>query len=105
VGSLTSHNPIDLQGLLRGWLYFYFIEKHVIVICGISGGIGVLPGSVPINVVCATVIVAIILSVPLNNTWGKVLLTQKSCFVLHNFVLELAYKIKLKSQFLSVRRY
>jgi hypothetical protein len=26
VWSLTSHNPIDLQGLLLGWLYFtYFI--------------------------------------------------------------------------------
>jgi hypothetical protein len=25
VGSLTSHNPIDLQGLLWGWLYFFFL--------------------------------------------------------------------------------
>jgi hypothetical protein len=24
VGSLTSHNPIDLDGLLRGYLYFLF---------------------------------------------------------------------------------
>jgi hypothetical protein len=26
VGSLTSHNPIGLQGLLWGQLYFYFSE-------------------------------------------------------------------------------
>jgi hypothetical protein len=29
VGSLTSHNPIGLHGLLRGWLYFTFsIDEH-----------------------------------------------------------------------------
>jgi hypothetical protein len=28
VGSLTSHNPIGLQGLLRGQLYFFFFTVH-----------------------------------------------------------------------------
>jgi hypothetical protein len=30
VGSLTSHNPIGLQGLLRGWLYFIGIVRRAV---------------------------------------------------------------------------
>jgi hypothetical protein len=29
VGSLTSHNPIGLQGLVRGYLYFRFICEEI----------------------------------------------------------------------------
>jgi hypothetical protein len=30
MGSLTSHNPTDLQGLLRGWLYFFTFYSYII---------------------------------------------------------------------------
>jgi hypothetical protein len=28
VGFLTSHNPIGLHGLLRGWFYFFFFTLY-----------------------------------------------------------------------------
>jgi hypothetical protein len=37
VGSLTSHNPIGLQGLLRGYLYFYIYLLFILVLIDFTG--------------------------------------------------------------------